>query len=526
MARSKTVAIIGAGSSGLICAKILLDDGFDVILFDRQEELGGIWSSKLAYADLHTQQPGGLMEFSDIFDGEEFSSWQHVHDYLQKYADLFHITERIRFQTRVISISKDDLRNDNISWAIQTETINGKKETYEFDFVIVATGLFSEPYTPIFRGQSHFAGSILSPSDIKSCKQLVNKRVIIVGCGKCATDMAVLAGHYARSCYLVFRKAHWMIPRRIMSGLLPVQVLFTRAFSIPFSLVPGAPYGCLFRFLHEKFPKIFTTMANGISSDIMSTHGPDLFNDKIFIPQHPYQNLENISVIPNGFIRLKREGCIIGKLGTIDEIIDETTVRLNSGEKLEADMIISATGYIRRFPFFSEKHAQMMGLTAHNGDVVLNLYRQVIPVRIPNIAFIGFTGSVGYWMINEVSSHWISDYFLKRLKLPDSEEKMHEEIKTRQAFIKKIFNRTEYDYRYYWAAPLDTYLNDMGLALHRTNNWISEYFGIYRPERLKGLHDERKIIAETGRKPRRFYFSFQLNAILILILIYIYFFCF
>ena len=122
----------------------------------------------------------------------------------------------------------------------------------------------------------------------------------------------------------------------------------------------------------------------------MSIHGADLFNDKIFIPQHSYQHSGNISIIPPGFIQLKREGRFIGKLGVIDEIVDQTTVRLNSGEELQADMIISATGFIRRFPFFSEEHTQMMGLTTANGNTELNLYRRILPVGIPNIAFLGF----------------------------------------------------------------------------------------------------------------------------------------
>ena len=70
MAKSKTVAIVGAGPSGLVSAKVLLDDGFDVTLFDRQRELGGIWSAETAYVDLHTQQPGGTYEFSDLVHGE------------------------------------------------------------------------------------------------------------------------------------------------------------------------------------------------------------------------------------------------------------------------------------------------------------------------------------------------------------------------------------------------------------------------------------------------------------------------
>lgn len=67
---ARSVAIIGAGASGLVAAKVLLEDGFNVTLFERQGQLGGIWSKESAYLDLVTQQPGGTMEFADLFDGQ------------------------------------------------------------------------------------------------------------------------------------------------------------------------------------------------------------------------------------------------------------------------------------------------------------------------------------------------------------------------------------------------------------------------------------------------------------------------
>ena len=70
MEKPGRVAIIGAGACGLVCAKVLLDDGFDVTLFDRQREVGGVWSAESAYVDLHSQQPGGTLEFSDLYYGE------------------------------------------------------------------------------------------------------------------------------------------------------------------------------------------------------------------------------------------------------------------------------------------------------------------------------------------------------------------------------------------------------------------------------------------------------------------------
>ncbi len=63
---ANTVAVIGAGASGLIVAKILIQDGFDVTIFDREKHLGGIWSPDQAYLDLQTQISAGFMEYSDL----------------------------------------------------------------------------------------------------------------------------------------------------------------------------------------------------------------------------------------------------------------------------------------------------------------------------------------------------------------------------------------------------------------------------------------------------------------------------
>jgi len=388
--------------------------------------------------------------------------------------------------------------------------------------IVIATGLFSQPYLPVFKGQNKFTGSIVNPSEIKSIKCLEKKRVLVIGCGKCATDMAVLAGKYARSCYMIFRKAHWMIPHHIVGGLLPAKLLFTRAFSIPFSPIPNAPYGALFTFLHKKIPKLFLKMTNIISNDILSIHGPNFSKDKVFIPQHSFENIENISIISPDFIRLKSQSRIVGKLATIDEIVDETTVRLSTGEELQADLIISATGFVRQFPFFSKNDLQSMGFNEVNDSIQLNLYRRLLPIGIPNIAFLGFTTNVGYWMNAEVASHWISDYFLKRLKLPKTEDEMCREIKQNHDFLLKTFNQDIDNYRFYWISLLEIYLNDMKVNLHRTNNWISEYFGIYRPQRLKGLHHEREVAFLAGKKPIHFYFSFKLNIFLILLCIFVY----
>ncbi|CAF1034064.1 unnamed protein product [Rotaria sordida] len=523
---SKSVAIIGAGSSGLVAANVLLKDGFNVTIFERGRHIGGVWCEDIAYVNLHSQQFGGTMEFSDLFDGEEYASWQNLHDYLKRYADHCHLTERIKFQTRVIEINKKNLKDENIPWQIKVEKFDGQHEMYEFDFLVLATNLFTEPYMPYIRGQEKFTGTIIHGYNIKSHEQVIDKRAVIIGGGKCAVDLASTCGLYARSCHLVLRRAHWMLPRKIAGGLLPARYFLTRLVYAIFEPFPGAPHSKLFRFFHRTFPRLFTFITDKLGADIMTINGPDLYDDKVFIPNHSFRNVENIYMVPQDFIRLKQQRRIIAKLDSIDEIIDSTTIRLKSGEHLQADMIICATGFINRFPFFSDMDAKTMGLPTmqtsakSNIETDLYLYRRIIPVGVPNVAFVGYVVCLTQWILAEVASHWVSEYFLGRLKLPVAETEMYKEIDETCTFIHKKFNRVGYYLFYYWLSPIEIYLNDMGLRLERTHNWISEYFGIYRPERLKDLHEERRAKA-AGIKYRHWYFSFQHTLLILLFLLFI-----
>jgi len=69
---------------------------------------------------------------------------------------------------------------------------------------------------------------------------------------------------------------------------------------------------------------------------------------------------------------------------------------------------------------------------------------------------------------------------------------------------------------------IEIYLKDFDVASHRISNWIIEYFGLYQPACFKGLHEERRLKAETGIAPRHWYFSFGYTIYLILLLIFLF----
>ncbi|CAF1358027.1 unnamed protein product [Adineta steineri] len=339
--------------------------------------------------------------------------------------------------------------------------------------------------------------------------------------------MATLAAMLARSCHMVFSHSYWILPHKILHGYVPLDFGFTRILTSIFDPFPNAPHSAAFYFLHRVFSFVFTKISDSIANLLISKYKSDLFADEKFIPKESIRNPHNIMRITKEFLTMIRENRIIRKLALIDEIVDKTTIRLDSGEFLQADLIICATGFIETFPFLSETltRALVKNTTTSKSDegIDLDLYRRIIPIGIPNIAFIGLPAPIHTWMFYEVQCHWMSDYFLGRIKLPSTEKEMLEEIETTRQFIYKMFKRKSYYFQYYWLGPMEIYLRDMGLSLYRTNNWISEYFGVYRPKRLSTLHDERKAKAK-GKTTNIWYFSFQHTILLFLLLLFIWFF--
>ena len=454
-----------------------------------------------------------------------------MHLYLQKYADTFHITERIRFQNQVISIDKSDPKNPNLPWIVQVETVNGHHQTFEFALVVVATGLFSTPKKPVLRGENKFAGSIVHACDIKTREQLENKRVAVIGGAKSAADLATLAGTYARSCHMIFRRSHWLISYDFLHGYLPFEYMFTRVFTVIFDPYPYAPHSILFNFFHRTFSFITKKVFEIMSTDMINSFQSDLYANSTFLPKGSFRHAENYLRITEDFRRLIREGRIIRKLGSVDDIIDETTIRLDSGEQLQVDLIVCATGFTEQFSFFSPTLGRALGqnraTSASSDETDLDLYRRIVPVGMPNIAFVGCSTAVTQWMFFEVQSHWISEYFLGRLQLPTTETAMYDEIRTTRDFLRKQFNRNSYNIQYYWLEPIEIYLKDMGVSLHRTNNWVSEYFGIYRPRRLKHIHHERQAKAEGKTASiwnRHWYFGFGHTVLLLFFILCIWIF--
>lgn len=104
MTEQKRVVVIGAGIAGLVTAKVLRDDAFDVIVFEREPTIGGVWAATRTYPGLRTNNSRDTYGYSDHpYDrsADRFPTAEQVRQYLASYLARFELGPLIRLSTEV-----------------------------------------------------------------------------------------------------------------------------------------------------------------------------------------------------------------------------------------------------------------------------------------------------------------------------------------------------------------------------------------------------------------------------------------
>ena len=107
----RTVGIVGAGFAGLSTAKVLKTFGFEVTVYDKAPDVGGVWSATRRYPGLTTQNPRTTYALSDFPMPAEWPEWPsgaQVQSYLTAYAEHFDLTGYLRLATEVTSAVFDE----------------------------------------------------------------------------------------------------------------------------------------------------------------------------------------------------------------------------------------------------------------------------------------------------------------------------------------------------------------------------------------------------------------------------------
>ena len=479
----KRVVVIGAGIAGLVTAKVLRDDGFDVTVFEKESAAGGVWIESQTYPGLRTNNSRDTYAFSDHpYDpsADLFPTADQVRRYLASYVARFSLTPLIRLSTEVVNVSRRGAGFDVTARGLDGPT------SMHCDFVVVCAGTFSEPHVPEVPGVERFAGTVVHSSQATDPALLMGKRVIVVGAGKSALDCAAWATECAQRCTLVFRAPHWMSPR-LLPGGIPID-----------RLVLGRYSELFFRYHRLTRVERFLQGPGKMLTRLYWWTASMLFRALLRMPavMVPDQSLplglENVGVAPE-FFALARQGRVDLRRDAITAFGDGAEVLLGSGERIVADVVIFATGWRQTLPFLAPELA-----SAAMQDGNFRLYRHILPPTEPGLGFVGYASSIACQLTSEISAHWLSQTLRGAHTLPAVDD-MKAEIQRVQTWLAEVFPARSQGY---YVGPcvahfIDDLLTDMGVPKRRKRNVLTEYLGPFTPARYCDIAEQRRSLESS-----------------------------
>lgn len=381
------VCVIGAGSAGIAAIKVLAERGIDVEAFELSDRVGGNWvwgntnGVSAAYRSLHINTSRERMEFSDFPMPDhlpDFARHDQVAQYFADYVDHFGFADRIHFRTGVTHVAP---RPDD-TFAVTLST----GQTKEYDAVLVANGHHWDPRLPepMFPGAQSFTGQLMHSHSYTQEAQLTDKRVVVVGMGNSAMDIAVDASYHARSTHLSARRGVHVIPKYVWGR--PYDQIAANEW------IPG----------WIRWPLARKLMA--AATGPMDRYGLPRPDHK-FAQAHPTMSSRILDRLAHGAITPKPN---------IDHF-DGDQVIFTDGSRTPADLVIFCTGYKISFPFFDPDFLD----PSHDNEI--DLYQRLFHTKTPGLYFVGLIQPLGAIMpIAERQAELIADHLQGTYHLPST----------------------------------------------------------------------------------------------------------
>ncbi|KAL1427553.1 hypothetical protein MTO96_017255 [Rhipicephalus appendiculatus] len=417
----KEVCVLGAGSSGLACARQMLDYGFDVVLYERSSELGGVW----AYHEDDVEGRASVMRttvtntskemsaLSDFPPPKDLPNYMHntkILGYFRSYADHFGVTEHLKTRHDVVQVTPAADYEKTGRWDV----------------------LFRDLETNTDRtgdGQEKFRGRIVHTHSLRNADSFRDRRVAVVGIGNSGGDAVVDVSPVAFETYLSTRRGAW-VTRRVGPNGAPIDIfMLTRLRKYVMSLLPHSlANGYMESFLNRSF--------NHEAYGLKPKHR--------YNAMHPTTNDVLPSLILSGKVRVKKNIAEFTEDGVIFDDDDNAT---------PLDDVILATGYQIKFPFLAKEVVSVE-------DNQVQLYKYVFPPQLkhPSLAIIGLVQPVGPIF----SSRWMAELLSKKRSLP-SKEAMFESIrKVRESMRRRYVASPRHTIQVDWLDYLDDLASEIG----------------------------------------------------------------
>jgi cation diffusion facilitator CzcD-associated flavoprotein CzcO len=417
MAGSEKICIVGAGSSGLTAAQVLAARGIPFDCFEKGSTIGGNWryendnGTSSAYRSLHINSSRKLMSYRAFpmpAEYPDYPSHEHVAAYFDAYAERFGLVERITFNTEVVAAEPVDgdegecgshLRRypDQMTTAPWEVTVAGPdgRRSERYRAVLVCNGHHWKPRwpEPPFPGSEDFAGEQIHAHHYREPETLVGKRVLVLGIGNSAVDIAVESSRIAAKTLLAMRRGAHVLPKYLNGK--PIDEA-------------APPFASRLPLAVQRF---FVGRALKVAVGEVTDYGLPKPDHRL-LEAHPTVSSELLPRLGHGDIEVKPN---------IDRFAGGKAVRFADGSEEEVDLVVYCTGYEIEFPFLDEE-------VFAAPDNRMPLYRRVVAPERPGLYFVGFIQPLGPIMpLAEAQAEWIADLLSGRAALPSAGE-MGDEI--------------------------------------------------------------------------------------------------
>ncbi|MFC7487024.1 flavin-containing monooxygenase [Knoellia sp. CPCC 206453] len=336
------VLIVGAGLSGVgaACRLTQLNPDRSFAVLESREESGGTW-------DLFRYP--GVRSDSDVYTfsypfrpwtgSDVLASGESIRDYIRDTASEFGVEERIHYEQRVIAAGWS---SGSGRWTVKAETVEGLVE-HTASFLYICTGYFSYDTGHVvdFPGRTAFDGPIIHPQFWPTAFNAHGKRIVVIGSGATAVTLVpALVEEGAAHVTMLQRSPTYILPLpgkdAVGNGLR--RVLPARAAHRAIRAKNIVQNVGLFE-ASQRFPG---AVRKGIARLNARFVGSDAVREHFTPTYDPWD--QRMCVVPDGdFLAAVRDGSASVVTDRVDEFT-RTGIRLSSGEELEADVVITATG--------------------------------------------------------------------------------------------------------------------------------------------------------------------------------------
>jgi cation diffusion facilitator CzcD-associated flavoprotein CzcO len=326
------VCIIGAGSSGIAACQVLQERGIEFDCYEAGSEVGGNWrylndnGMSSSYKSLHINTSREIMEYKSFpmrHDYPTYPNHVQIAEYFDRFVDHFGFRDRIQFRTEVVSV----VPVGDGSWDVSVRKRGRQRATKRrYSAVLVANGHHWDPRwpEPAFPGADTFTGEQTHAHYYKTVDGYADKRVLVLGIGNSACDIAVETCRVSERTFLAMRRGAHVVPKYL--------------FGIPTDHLTTSPLG------HMKYSRV----QRGIADVILRLARGKVTRYGLPEPDHK-MGQAHPTISDDLLVRLGH-GDITVKPNI--ERLDGDTVHFVDGSAEQIDVIVYCTGYKISVPFF------------------------------------------------------------------------------------------------------------------------------------------------------------------------------